>query len=268
MTHLTSGLRALRVLCGSMALAIPHTSLAQSLESRIAAVNDGALTFHFAGRPGVCGDGENFIRTSQHSYYGNFSEEYLQRPCVEGPVQVRLMVREGEVTRVQTWAGPLRRRDGVDVGAVPAAEAARVLLSVARRHASGNVSNKAILGAVLADSAVVWPTLLTIAHEAMGGKKSARQEAMFWLSRYASGALFGHPNDPFEDDDSDDPDDDLKRHAVFVLSQLPNGEGIPELLEVARSRTASPRVKSQAFFWLGQSGDARALALFETVLKS
>src|SRR5688572_28036299 len=61
-------------------------------------------------------------------------------------------------------------------------------------------------------------------------------------------------------------DDDLKMHAVFVLSQLPRSEGIPQLLEIARSNP-SWRVRSQALFWLGQSGDSRAIALFESVLR-
>src|SRR5204863_460429 len=82
----------------------------------------------------------------------------------------------------------------------------------------------------------------------------------FWLSRYAGGAISGHPNDPIADDTDDEPDEDLKSQAVFVLSQLPRGEGVPDLLQAARSNK-SPRVRSQALFWLGQSGDPRALAL-------
>jgi hypothetical protein len=42
------------------------------------------------------------------------------------------------------------------------------------------------------------------------------------------------------------PHEDLKTHAVFVLSQLPRGEGIPQFLEIA----------------------PRAIALFESVLRS
>ena len=61
-------------------------------------------------------------------------------------------------------------------------------------------------------------------------------------------------------------DDDLKSHAVFVLSQLPREEGIPQLLQVARSNK-SWRVRSKALFWLGQSGDPRAIDLFESVLR-
>jgi HEAT repeat protein len=60
--------------------------------------------------------------------------------------------------------------------------------------------------------------------------------------------------------------DDLKKQAVFVLSQLPRDEGIPQLIEVARTNR-SWRVRSQALFWLGQSGDPRAVELFASVLQ-
>ena len=252
-----------------MALLVLTTApvAAQSLADRIAAANSEAVSFHYTARPGVCGDGEHFIRTGRTSYQGNFSREWRDAPCVEGPVQVRLTVVDGQVTRVQSWVGPLRDRSAKELGAVPAVEAASYLMTVAARATPG-ASSKAIFPAVLADSAVVWPQLLAIAKDTESRSRSTRRDAMFWLSRYAGGAVAGHPNDPLDDDDDGgDPDEDLKSHAVFVLSQLRNGEGIASLLEVARTNK-SPRVRGQAMFWLGQSGDPRALALFESVLRS
>jgi HEAT repeat protein len=188
-------------------------------------------------------------------------------PCVFGPVQVRLTVDQGTVTRIQTWVGPLRAREARDLGAVPAAEAARFLLRIAASGAP-RVSAKAIMPAVLADSAVVWPDLLAIARDTDTRARSTRQDALFWLSRFASGKVSGRTNDPFVEDEEDaSEDEELKVHAVFVLSQLPRGEGVPRLLDVARSNN-SRRVRSHALFWLGQSGDPRALALFEAVLRS
>jgi len=52
---------------------------------------------------------------------------------------------------------------------------------------------------------------------------------------------------------------------VFALSQLPRDEGVPKLIEVARSQK-NPEVRKQAFFWLGQSHDPRALAFIEEIL--
>jgi HEAT repeats len=246
-------------------IAIVTPLQAQSLASRIAPVEDGAVTFHYAARPGVCGDGESFIRTGRSSYHGSWSSKRTMEPCIFGPVQVRLTMEDGAVQRVETWVGPLRSRDARDLGTVSAPEAARYLMTIAARGTL-RASKKAIFPAVLADSATIWPALFPIARDTERSK-STRQDALFWLSRFASGAVAGRPNDPFaEDHEERSEDDELKGHAVFVLSQLPRDEGIPQLLEVARSNP-NWRVRSQALFWLGQSGDPRAIALFESVLR-
>ena len=62
-----------------------------------------------------------------------------------------------------------------------------------------------------------------------------------------------------------DPDSEVRRRAVFAISQLPKDEAVPKLIELAR-RHRDPEVRQQAMFWLGQSGDSRALRFFEEVL--
>ena len=62
-----------------------------------------------------------------------------------------------------------------------------------------------------------------------------------------------------------DPEIEVKKKAVFALSQLPADEGVPKLIEVARTHR-NPEVRKQAFFWLGQSHDPRAVTFFEDVL--
>jgi hypothetical protein len=262
-------MRVYSLVCVGVALLVGLSAplQAQSLAARIAAVENGAVAFHFAPRAGVCGDGEHFIRTGRSSYHGSFSAGRAMEPCIFGPVQVRVTLEDGVANRVQTWVGPLRARAARDLGAVSAPEAARYLMSVAARGSAG-ASAKAIFPAVLADSATVWPTLLAIARDTDTRPRATRREALFWLSRFASGVAAGRRNEPFgEDDEAASDDEDLKKHAVFVLSQLPRGEGIPQLLEVARANP-SVRVRSQALFWLGQSGDPRAIALFESMLRS
>lgn len=240
---------------------------AQSLAARVASLENGVVSFHFAARAAVCGDGEHFIRTGRSSYHGSFSVGRQMEPCLFGPVQVRLTLENGAVDRVQYWVGPLRSREARDLGAVPAAEAARYLMTIAERGGA-RASAKAIFPAVLADSATVWPSLLTIARDLDTRSRATRNESMLWLSRFAAAAVSGHPNDPFgSDNESASDEEELKTQAVFVLSQLRNGAGIPDLLEIARSNP-NPRVRSHALFWLGQSGDPRAIALFESVLRS
>jgi hypothetical protein len=46
---------------------------------------------------------------------------------------------------------------------------------------------------------------------------------------------------------------------------LPRSEGVPLLIQVARTNT-NPAVRKQAMFWLGQSRDPRALQFFQEIL--
>jgi HEAT repeat protein len=57
----------------------------------------------------------------------------------------------------------------------------------------------------------------------------------------------------------------MDKKAVFALSQLPKEEGVPKLIQVAKTNR-NPEVRKQAMFWLGQSGDSRALTFFQEVL--
>lgn len=244
-------------------LLVATTANAQSLANRVAAMGTGTASFHFTARQGVCGDGDSFIRTGKHQYHGSWSGDRGMEPCEAGPVQVRLTLEDGAVTRVQYWVGRLRDRAATDLGAVPAGEAARYLLALVR-EGNPRTSAKAVFPAVLADSATVWPTLLAIAKDGFRSS-GTRREAMLWLSRFASGAVAGHPDDPFVEFEQGTEDEELKTHAVFVLSQLPRGEGVPQLIDVAKGKQ-SWRVRSQALFWLGQSDDSRVLSVFESVL--
>lgn len=241
------------------ALVVAPALPAQSLADRAAAIRDGAVVFSYASRPEVCGDGDRLtgVGSRHRSYFDG-----QQRACVNGPVQVRLTKHEGEVRNVETWVGVPRSREGRDLGVVPASEAARYLLSVATQSA-GSHGERAVSAAVFADSAVVWPALLGIARDSTRSHRAVRREATFWLSRFAIAAIGGHPSSLVDDDEESD---EVKLQAVFALSQLPNREGIEPLLGVARSR-AELGIRQRALFWLGQSGDARAVTLFESLLR-
>jgi hypothetical protein len=88
-----------------------------------------------------------------------------------------------------------------------------------------------------------------------------RGDALFWLAQRAgqkAAALITERIDQ-------DPDTDVKKRAVFALSQLPKDEGVPLLIKVARTNT-NPAVRKQAMFWLGQSRDPRAIDFFAEIL--
>jgi hypothetical protein len=242
---------------------------AQSLSRRIADAGDGIVVFSFASRPGVCGDGETYVRDGfgngmRISERGNFSGRDHGNddwpPCIPGPVHVRATLSQGEVIRLRTFAGPLRDRDTGerrDLGTVGVGEATAYLTRLVEQ-ANGRTASDAVLPIVLADSIDPWPTLLRFARDERLSR-SIRSSVNFWLARGASAALGVADHD-------DDPDDDVRGSAVFALSQQPKDIAIPRLLEVAR-RNTHPAARSQALFWLGQSNDPRAVDLFEDILR-
>ena len=84
----------------------------------------------------------------------------------------------------------------------------------------------------------------------------------FWLAQKAGKKATGAITDAIEND----PETDVKKKAVFALSQLPKDESVPQLIHVADTNS-NPAIRKEAFFWLGQSHDPRALAYLEQVLR-
>jgi HEAT repeat protein len=90
----------------------------------------------------------------------------------------------------------------------------------------------------------------------------ARNQALFWLGHKAGEKSLGVIKDVVEKEDADT---EVQKHAVFVLSRRPVEEAVPLLIKIARTHQ-KPEVRKQAIFWLGRTGDARALAFFEEIL--
>jgi hypothetical protein len=239
---------------------------AQSLAERVRAVGDGTVLLRFAGRHGLCGDGEHYLSLGGRMRMGEFITG-RNDPCLPGPVQVRLRVERGVVRDVHTTAGPVpgtRAGESVtDLGTVPARVAASFFLDLAAT-AEGRGGTGAVLPAVLADSTVVWRDLVRLARD-RDRPRATRTDAAFWLSRFTSAKLEGRAEDlvePEEEDERDGP----RLAAVFALSQLRNDEAVPALVQVARTNR-NVRVRRQALFWLGQSGDPRGIDLMEEFLR-
>jgi HEAT repeat protein len=62
-----------------------------------------------------------------------------------------------------------------------------------------------------------------------------------------------------------DPETEVKKKAVFALSQMHDGEAVPRLIHLAKENR-NPVVRKQAIFWLGQSKDPRALDFLEEII--
>ncbi|HEY6809343.1 MAG TPA: HEAT repeat domain-containing protein [Gemmatimonadales bacterium] len=252
-------------------LSFAGSAAAQSLARRVAAAPDGAVRLTYASRPGVCGDGRHSISFDcrdgdchNHTVSRDDDDDAVTScACQPGPVRLVLTVRGGRVDRLRAYVGGDWKpaATGVtDLGTVGAAEAARFLLDLAAQD-DGRVAEEAVFPATLADSVTVWPDLFTLARNAQAPAR-ARRSAVFWLGQ-AAGVAATKGLDSLASDD--DLNRDVRDAAVFALSQQPNSIGVPALISIARSNK-SPEVRKKAIFWLGQSNDPRALALFEELL--
>jgi HEAT repeat protein len=243
------------------------------IAARVNAVRDGEVWMHFASRPGVCGGvGDENISTGRRQHRGGvyIADHVISTgdgdwDCVEGPTWVALERHDGRTDGIRVrvarpWSGPGHERV-TDLGLVGAREASDYLMSLAEHETNGSVGEKALLPATLADSVTTWPALLRIAKRDELPQQT-RRSAVFWLSQQAGDAITRQLGD-FVNDDSEDRE--VRKQAVFALSQRPHDEAVPELLRIARTHR-DPEIRKTAMFWLGQTNDPRAVALFEEIL--
>lgn len=243
------------------------TAQAQSLASRVAGAPDGEVRIAFAAREGLCGDGETFIRDRNRDNYvmmrnwSSSDKNWRTRPCDDGPVRVALKVREGLVRSGRVYVGGdwRNRAGGTDLGLVGTSAVLTAFVELARK--SGSSPDDVLFPLTLADSIVVWPSFLSLAKDKTV-PRATRKQAVFWVSQAAGEKVAGGLSDLATDESEDR---EVREQAVFALSQLPDDEGVPVLIRVATGNH-SGEIRRKAMFWLGQSDDPRALALFEDIL--
>ncbi|HVG73552.1 MAG TPA: HEAT repeat domain-containing protein [Vicinamibacterales bacterium] len=93
------------------------------------------------------------------------------------------------------------------------------------------------------------------------GTSEIRGRALSWLAERAADQALPAINATLQKD----PDTEMKKQAVRALSRFPNNEGIPKLMEVARSHD-NAEVRRQAMLQLGQSRDPRVVDFFSQIL--
>jgi HEAT repeats len=251
-----------------LTLTSPLSAQNGSLESRVSAVTDGDIRMSYASRPDICGEG-NSIMTGEHNHNVWNSSSYSadvewDEDCEHGPVRLVLRIHDHAPIALHAYVGGHWRtpKDGThvtDLGTVSAVEAATYLLGLARRLPSLPGSD-AIFPATLADSASVWPTLGAIARDSSSPSRT-RKQAVFWLGQAAGNATASL--DSLAQDQR--VDEGVREQAVFALSQRPRDEGVPALIQIATSNS-DPALRKKALFWLGESGDPRAIDVFEKIL--
>lgn len=263
-------MKAIRKATGAagMLTFVAAAAAAQRLAPRVAAVRDGDVRLSFAVRPDVCGRGRSISRVGSSHTVMNQGDERGNRDidydidCDAGPGRLVLAKREGEVVDVRFYVGGRWHpsASATDLGTVGAREVAALLTNLASTN-DGAPGRKAIFPATLVDSVVVWPSLMRIARDEHR-PRGTRTQAVFWLGQLAEGPATAGLDSLAGQHDLDR---DVRRQAIFALSQRPDHEGVPALIRIVRTN-GDPELRRQALFWLAQTGDPRALDLIEELL--
>ena len=240
------------------------TLAAQSLASRVTA-SDGVVQVVYPSRPSACGDGAGSISnvfgvTRMYSGDATFSGRngWSLRQCVHGPARLVVTVVGGEATRVRAYVGPIPPTSA-DVRTINASAAEAIAwTSDVVAHGNTRVASDMILPLILADGPEPWPALLKMARDD-NRPRELRRNVMMWLSNGVSEHL------GIADDAGTSDDDEMRNQAIFVLTQRPKSESVPELIELARS-SKHPSARKTAIYWLGQSGDPRAVDVYAELL--
>jgi hypothetical protein len=148
------------------------------------------------------------------------------------------------------WLGNARGRRGFEI-----------VSRIVREDPSEKIREHAIFALTQSKEPEALKLVVSVAHDDKSPR--VRGQALFWLAQRAGQK---QAESAISDAIANDPDTEVKKRAVFALTQMPSGEGVPLLIQVARTNR-NPAVRKQAMFWLGQSKDARALAFIEEVLK-
>ena len=151
------------------------------------------------------------------------------------------------------WMGTARGRRGYEV-----------LDRMVRHDASDSFRDKAVFALFVSHEPKATDTIIEVARN--DSSPRVRGQALFWLAQKAGRKTEADKaTSAIRQAIDNDPETEVKKKAVFALSQLPKDQGVPLLIQVAQNNR-NPEVRKQAMFWLGQSGDPRALTFFENVL--
>jgi hypothetical protein len=148
------------------------------------------------------------------------------------------------------WLGNSRGRRGFEI-----------VSRIVREDPSDKIREHAIFALTQNKEPEALNIVVGVAHN--DSSPRVRGQALFWLAQRAGQKV---AEASISDAIANDPETEVKKKAVFALTQMPDGEGVPLLIQVARTNR-NPEVRKQAVFWLGQSKDTRALAFIEDVLK-
>ena len=160
---------------------------------------------------------------------------------------------QAEETRRQAvfWLGNARGRHGYE-------SLARIL----KEDPSDRVRENAIFGLTQSKEPEAIPAIVSVARDDKSAR--VRGQALFWLAQKAEKQI---SEDAIRRAIEQDPETQVKRRAVSALTQMKDGEGVPLLIEIARTNK-NPAIRKEAMQVLGRSKDPRAVKFFEDVLNA
>lgn len=246
--------------CAGLAALALGTSAAgaQSIANRVAAAGQGEIRMTYATRADACGDGGKMVGLgSAFTMYPSMESwgRWSSTSCRPGPARVSLQVGPSGIETIRTmvggsWTAATGRV--TDLGVVSASAAATYFLDLAEKL-DGRMARNTMLPAAIADSIDIAPRLLAIGQRTSAPNET-RRRALNWLGELGDASMV-QPLTAL----AKVPDDEKKsvgEAALFALSQLPDGVGIPSLIDIGRNGP-SLRLREKAVFWLGQSDDTR-----------
>jgi len=134
------------------------------------------------------------------------------------------------------------------------------LKTILNKEESAQLKEQVVFALQLNDTEKAIKELIHIAKN--DESKKVRKSAVFWLGQKASKECVNALKDVVEGPDEDS---GVKESAVFAIGQLPKDEAVPMLIDIAKTNK-NPKVRKQAIFWLGQTGDDEVLKFFEDIL--
>jgi hypothetical protein len=269
---------AVTAITTTAASAPAQTSIAQ----RVSAAPSGVVHLQFASRPGTCGNGRDVIGFRKALFAESFQSigDWHAPDCRPGPVRVELFVSNGKVTRARTYVGGVWSRGServTELGIVSPTEASNYFFGLVPQLERVGDKSRVLLPAVLADAGDVIPQLVSLARDDSRIQETRRQ-ALQWMGllgdakvvptlvAFARSGGTGPVAEDVDDDDAAPGKKGLAAAAMAALSFVGDGAGVPALIDLARSGTSA--VRSSAVFWLGQTGDPRAIAMLHNVIEN
>jgi HEAT repeat protein len=150
--------------------------------------------------------------------------------------------------RVIFWLGEERGKKGLEL-----------LRKYAEKDPNDHLREKTAFALTLNKEPEAIQDLISMARN--DSSAHVRSRALFWM-----GQIGGRKEaEQITEAIANDPETEVKRRAVFALAQMKNGEGVPLLINLAKTNK-NPVVRREAIRWLGMSNDPRALEYLEQIL--